>query len=77
MNRDKWFFQHVLLYYFDLKKTAAEAYRLKFLKLMINKFHQREQIETGLNNSKVIISVIALYLVRLGWRALLRVTAIE
>jgi len=77
MNRDKWFFQHVLLYYFDLKKTAAEAYRLKFLKLMINKFHQREQIETGLNNSKVVISVIALYLVRLGWRALLRVTAIE
>jgi len=28
MNRDKLFFRHVLLYYFDLKKTAAEAHRL-------------------------------------------------
>jgi len=28
MNRDKLFFRHVLLYYFDLKKTTAEAYRL-------------------------------------------------
>ena len=28
MNRDKWFFRHVLLHYFDLKKTAAETHRL-------------------------------------------------
>jgi len=28
MNRDKLFFRYVLLYYFDLKKTAANAHRL-------------------------------------------------
>jgi len=28
MNRDKLFFRHVLLSYFDPKKTAAEAHRL-------------------------------------------------
>jgi len=28
MNRDKLFFRYVLLYYFDLKKIAAEAHRL-------------------------------------------------
>jgi len=28
MNRDKLFFRHVLLYYFDLKKTAVEMHRL-------------------------------------------------
>jgi len=27
MERDKLFFRHVLLYYFDLNKTAAEAHR--------------------------------------------------
>ena len=27
MNRDKLFFRHVLLHYFDLKKTASEAHR--------------------------------------------------
>jgi len=27
INRDKLFFRHVLLHYFDLKKTAAEAHR--------------------------------------------------
>jgi len=30
MNCDKLFFRHVLLHYFDLKKTAAEAHRLLF-----------------------------------------------
>jgi len=28
MKRDKLFFRHVLLHYFDLNKTAAEAHQL-------------------------------------------------
>lgn len=28
MNRDKWFFRHVLFHYFDLKKTTAKAHWL-------------------------------------------------
>ena len=28
MERDKVFFRHVLLHYFDLKKSVAEAHRL-------------------------------------------------
>ena len=28
MNRDKLFFRHILLHYFDLKKTVSEAHRI-------------------------------------------------
>jgi len=34
MNRDKLFFRHVLLHYFDLKKSAAETHRLLFEMVM-------------------------------------------
>jgi len=49
MNSDKLFFRHVFPYYFDLKKTAAEAHHLLFEVMM------KEHVEFGLNASETVI----------------------
>jgi len=53
MNRDKCFFFLHMYFFTILKKT--EAIIDWFLKFMMNKFHQKDHVEIGLNDSEVIL----------------------
>ncbi|KYM96386.1 hypothetical protein ALC62_13038 [Cyphomyrmex costatus] len=54
MERDKLFFRCVLLHYFDLKKSAAKIHRL-LAETYGECLHRKQYVETGFDNSKVVI----------------------
>lgn len=54
MERDKQFFRHVILHYFDLKKSVAEAHRLLQI-VMANLLPQNQHAGNGFTDLKVAI----------------------